>query len=67
MAQFGRTGTPQKPKSTASSTEISYLNPQEFTIGGTNIIGAQFLPITFWQRFPGAHIEQIPCREVIES
>ncbi|MES2874779.1 MAG: POTRA domain-containing protein [Bacteroidota bacterium] len=43
QAQFGRTGTPQTPRSTTPSTEISYLNPQEFTIGGTNIIGTQFL------------------------
>ena len=46
MAQFGRSGTPQTPtpRSTApASTEISYLNPQEFTIGGTNVIGTQFL------------------------
>lgn len=43
MAQFGRTGTPQKPRTTAPSSEISYLNPQEFTIGGTNVIGTQFL------------------------
>ena len=43
MAQFGRTGTPQPSRSTTTSTEISYLNPQEFTIGGTNIIGTQFL------------------------
>ncbi|MHB1179358.1 MAG: BamA/OMP85 family outer membrane protein [Daejeonella sp.] len=43
MAQFGRTGTPAPPRSTPSSTEISYLNPQEFTIGGTTISGTQFL------------------------
>lgn len=42
MAQFGRTGTPP-PRSTTPSTEISYLNPQEFTIGGTNVVGTQFL------------------------
>ena len=43
MAQFGRTGTPQPPRTTPASTEISYLNPQEFTIGGTNVFGTQFL------------------------
>ncbi len=43
MAQFGRTGTPTPPRSTPTSTEISYLNPQEFTIGGTTISGTQFL------------------------
>ncbi|WP_411274058.1 outer membrane protein assembly factor [Daejeonella sp.] len=43
MAQFGRTGAPQTPRSTTPSTEISYLNPQEFTIGGTNVVGTQFL------------------------
>ncbi len=43
MAQFGRTGTPTAPRSTAPSSEISYLNPQEFTIGGTTVSGTQFL------------------------
>ncbi|MBC7758946.1 MAG: outer membrane protein assembly factor BamA [Phormidesmis sp. FL-bin-119] len=43
MAQFGRTGTPQPSRPTPASKEISYLNPQEFTIGGTNVFGTQFL------------------------
>ncbi|MEJ7778342.1 MAG: POTRA domain-containing protein [Daejeonella sp.] len=43
MAQFGRTGTPTPPRTTPTSSEISYLNPQEFTIGGTTISGTQFL------------------------
>lgn len=43
MAQFGRTGTPTPPRSTATRSEISYLNPQEFTIGGTTVTGTEFL------------------------
>jgi outer membrane protein insertion porin family len=44
MAQFGRTGTPTPSRSTvAPSSEISYLNPQEFTIGGTTVSGTEFL------------------------
>ena len=43
MAQFGRTGTPQAPRSTATNAEISYLNPKEFTVGGTTVTGTQFL------------------------
>lgn len=43
MAQFGRTGTQQPARSTVTSSEISYLNPQEFTIGGTTVSGTQFL------------------------
>lgn len=43
MAQFGRTGTQQPARSTATTGEISYLNPQEFTIGGTTVSGTQFL------------------------
>ena len=42
MAQFGRTGAPTPSKSPGND-EISYLNPKEFTIGGTTISGAQFL------------------------
>lgn len=43
MAQFGRTGTQQPVRSTTTTGEISYLNPQEFTIGGTTVSGTQFL------------------------
>ncbi|SKB28591.1 outer membrane protein assembly factor BamA [Daejeonella lutea] len=43
MAQFGRTGTQQPARPTTTSSEISYLNPQEFTIGGTTVSGTQFL------------------------
>ncbi len=46
MAQFGRTGTQQPARSTATNSEISYLNPQEFTIGGTTVSGTQFLDKT---------------------
>ena len=42
MAQFGRTGTPTPSRSTSSS-ELSYLNPQELVIGGTTVTGIQFL------------------------
>lgn len=43
MAQFGRTTAPTAPRTTSSRSEISYLNPQEFVIGGTTITGTQFL------------------------
>lgn len=43
MAQFGRTGTPSPTRSAPVNKEISYLNPQEFTIGGTTVSGTQFL------------------------
>src|SRR5690606_34272110 len=43
MAQFGRTTAPTSPRRTTTSSEISYLNPQEFIIGGTTISGTQFL------------------------
>ncbi|MEJ7691920.1 outer membrane protein assembly factor BamA [Daejeonella sp.] len=43
MAQFGRTGTQQPARTAPTSSEISYLNPQEFTIGGTTVSGTQFL------------------------
>jgi outer membrane protein insertion porin family len=43
MAQFGRTGTPTPPRSTVNNSEISYLNPKEFTIGGTSVSGTEFL------------------------
>ncbi|MES3019630.1 MAG: outer membrane protein assembly factor BamA [Bacteroidota bacterium] len=46
MAQFGRTGTQQPARTTPTSSEISYLNPQEFTIGGTTVSGTQFLDKT---------------------
>jgi outer membrane protein insertion porin family len=42
MAQFGRTGTPTPSRST-SNTELSYLNPKELVIGGTSVIGTEFL------------------------
>ncbi|WP_395804406.1 outer membrane protein assembly factor, partial [Daejeonella sp.] len=42
MAQFGRTGTPT-PARTTSNSELSYLNPQELVIGGTSVIGTEFL------------------------
>jgi outer membrane protein insertion porin family len=42
MAQFGRTGTPTPSRSTSSS-ELSYLNPQELVVGGTTVTGIQFL------------------------
>lgn len=42
MAQFGRTTGPT-PARTTSSGELSYLNPQEFVIGGTTISGIEFL------------------------
>ena len=42
MAQFGRTGA-STPSKSPGNDEISYLNPKEFTIGGTTISGAQFL------------------------
>lgn len=43
MAQFGRTTAPAAPRTTTARSEISYLNPQEFIIGGTTISGTQFL------------------------
>lgn len=42
MAQFGRTGTPTPSRST-SNTELSYLNPKELVIGGTSVIGTEYL------------------------
>ncbi len=42
MAQFGRTGTPTPPRPT-SNDELSYLNPKDFVIGGTTVLGTEFL------------------------
>ena len=42
MAQFGRTGTPT-PTKTTTNEELSYLNPKDFVIGGTKILGTEFL------------------------
>ncbi|WP_395626183.1 outer membrane protein assembly factor [Daejeonella sp.] len=42
MAQFGRTGTPT-PARPSSNTDLSYLNPKELIIGGTSVIGTEFL------------------------
>jgi outer membrane protein insertion porin family len=42
MAQFGRTGAPT-PTRTTSNDELSYLNPKDFVIGGTKILGTEFL------------------------
>ena len=43
MAQFGRTGNPSTSIKGPGGDEISYLNPKEYTIGGTTVSGAQFL------------------------
>ena len=42
MAQFGRTSSGTGIKGT-NNEEFSYLNPKEYTIGGTTVSGAQFL------------------------
>ena len=42
MAQFGRTNPSTSIKQTGND-ELSYLNPQEYTIGNTIVTGAQFL------------------------
>ncbi|MBC7914257.1 MAG: outer membrane protein assembly factor BamA [Pyrinomonadaceae bacterium] len=46
MAQIGRPAAPsqRRPVATApSSTDISYLNPKKYIIGGTTITGTKFL------------------------
>lgn len=61
MAQFGRTGTPTTPsRSTSTPTDVSYLSPKDFIVGGTTITGTQFLDkdvlITISKLTKGDHV-----------
>ncbi len=60
MAQFGRTGSTPTSIKGSGSDSISYLNPKEYTIGGTTVSGAQFLDkdvlITISKLTKGEHI-----------
>ncbi|HYK77349.1 MAG TPA: POTRA domain-containing protein [Daejeonella sp.] len=58
MAQFGRSGASSGTR--PSSTDISYLNPKEYVIGGTTVSGVKYLDkdvlITISKLTPGEHI-----------